>query len=300
MANSLRGVLPIVPTPFRADGSVDLSSLGRLVEFAVGRGASGVVYPGVASEDVQLTTDERQEALETVVRVAGSRLPVLAGVNAGAPEEMVALARIAAETGVSGAMAMAIPAMGGETEAWFHKISDALNGGTIILQNLFAPRGADLNAAQMLDLARNVPAIRYVKEEGVPSGHKVSQLVGGADGILDGIIGGGGARYLFEELERGAIATMPAIELLELHVALLRAYGGHNRARAMEIYERTLPLLLVQAPFRMRMTKLILKHRGLIETDIVREKLPEMDAALQGLVIEFYEKAMSVLEMADA
>lgn len=301
MSRSLKGVLPIVPTPFDQNGQTDELSLKRVVTHAIEAGASALVFPGVASEDLFLTTDERRSCLGLVARMAKDRLPVIAGVNSADPAEMVEIAKMATEAGADGVMAMAVPAMGEETGTWFARIADALGADRpIILQNLFKPRGADLSADDMLTLAAEIPAIRYVKEEGIPSGPKVSQLVAGCGTDLDGVIGGGGARYLLEELDRGAIATMPAIELLELHVALMRAYTAHDRAEALRLYERSLPLLLIQAPYRMRLTKLILKNRGLIDCDDVREPLPEMDKELQELALELYERAAMTPEMADA
>lgn len=301
MRRKLTGVLPIVPTPFTAEGASDEVSLKRVAAHAVEAGAAALVYPGVASEDLYLGADERRANLARVAEVAAGRLPVIAGVNSADPAEMVEIAAMAAEAGAEGVMAMAVPAMGEETGTWFARIAAALGEDRpIILQNLFKPRGADLSAEQMLALAAEVPAIRYVKEEGIPSGPKVSRLVAGCGPDLDGVIGGGGARYLLEELDRGAIATMPAIELLDLHVALFRAYAAHDRAEALRLYERSLPLLLIQAPYRMRLTKLILKHRGLIDCDDVREPLPEMDAELRELVLELYERATAKPEMVDA
>lgn len=301
MSRSLKGVLPIVPTPFDQNGQTDELSLKRVVTHAIEAGASALVFPGVASEDLFLTTDERRSCLGLVARMAKDRLPVIAGVNSADPAEMVEIAKMATEAGADGVMAMAVPAMGEETGTWFARIADALGTDRpIILQNLFKPRGADLSADDMLTLAAEIPAIRYVKEEGIPSGPKVSQLVAGCGPDLDGVIGGGGARYLLEELDRGAIATMPAIELLELHVALMRAYTAHDRAEALRLYERSLPLLLIQAPYRMRLTKLILKNRGLIDCDDVREPLPEMDKELQELALELYERAAMTPELADA
>ena len=291
---SLKGVLPIIPTPFAREGGVDALALGRLVDYAVAGGAGALVFPGVASEDLYLSQTERKAALETVVATTDGRRPVIVGVNADTPETMVALAAEAAAIGADGLMAMAIPAMAPDFAGWFARIADAANGRTIVLQNVFAPRGADLSSAQLQELAEKVPAIRYVKEEGIPSGPKVSDLVHCAGEGFDGVIGGGGARYLLEELDRGVVGTMPAIELLELHVALFDSYRDGDRARAIELFERSLPLLLIQAPYRMRLTKHILKHRGLIDSDAVREKLPEMDEPLKALAIEFFDRAMAM------
>lgn len=287
----LLGVLPIVPTPFAATGEPDKSSLRRVVSHAVDAGAAALVYPGVASEDIHLTVQERATCLDVVIREAGGRVPVIAGVNSADPVEMVSLSRGVTKQGADGVMAMAVPAMKDDFAGWFNRIGDALDGRPIILQNLFAPRGADLSADQMIALAAAVPAIRYVKEEGIPSGPTVSRLVSAVGRDLDAVIGGGGARYLLEELDRGAVATMPAIELLSLHVALVKAHQAGRRDDALRLYEQSLPLLLIQAPYRMRLTKLILKHRGLIDTDLVREPLPEMDATLKALAIDLYARA---------
>lgn len=293
MATDLNGVLPVVPTPFLDSGELDLPSLANLIDFAVDAGASALVYPGVASEDVHLTPEERNACLQAAVTQNRGRLPIVAGVNSKTAEGMVAAAEQATANGADMIMAMAIPDMGADFIEWFKRISNATEGRPIILQNLFAPRGADLSAQGMLELAEAVPAIRYVKEEGIPSGAKVSALVAAVGGNLKGVIGGGGARYVFEELERGAVATMPAIELLELHVNLLNAYFQHRREEALALYTQSLPLLLIQAPFRMRMTKHILKHKGLIKSDFVREPLPEMDDQLKHLVLELYEATTS-------
>lgn len=286
----MRQVIPVIPTPFLANGSVDVQGVACLAAHAVDAGAGAIVYPGVASEDVHLSDAERQTCLSAVVDSVGGRLPVVAGINSAQPDEMVALASKAAGLGATAIMAMAVPAMAGDVLRWFDRIADAAGGRPIILQNQHGPRGADLTAAQMLDVARHVPAVRYVKEETVPSGPRVSELVAGCGEHLDGVIGGGGARYLFEELERGVIATMPALELLELHVAIFRAYQRGDRASALALYERSVPLLLIQAPYRMRLTKLILSYRGLIDSEVVRESLPELDPTLRRLVIEFYER----------
>jgi len=287
----VEGVLPVVPTPFGEDGGVDLASLARVVDDAVEQRAHALVYPGVASEDVLLTANERQACLDVVISTAAGRVPVIAGINAQQPEDMVTFAASVAKQGVSAVMAMAIPAMGEDVTAWFGKMSDALDGKSIVLQNLAAPRGMNLTPAQMRALAAAVPAIRYVKEENIPSGLRVTELVKGVGHEFDAVIGGGGARFLFEELERGATATMPAIELLGLHVELVAAYMAGDRARALDIYQASLPLLLLQASYRMRLTKLILKKRGLIVHDGVRETIPELDDTLKQLILEFHDRA---------
>jgi dihydrodipicolinate synthase/N-acetylneuraminate lyase len=54
----LRGVFPVLPTPFAADAAPDEAAFLRLADFAIEAGADGVVFPGMASEVETLSADE--------------------------------------------------------------------------------------------------------------------------------------------------------------------------------------------------------------------------------------------------
>lgn len=75
------GILPIVPTPFRPDGSVDRAALDRLLEFAISACVCGVCLPAYASEFYKLRDAERRELVLEAMRIIGGRLPVVAQVN---------------------------------------------------------------------------------------------------------------------------------------------------------------------------------------------------------------------------
>jgi dihydrodipicolinate synthase/N-acetylneuraminate lyase len=103
----LRGALPVVPTPIRPDGSVDSKALERIVGHSVGAGAGALVYPGVASEDLSFTEDDRRDCLRSLLGVAAGGLPVIAGVNSADPAEMIDITRMAVEQGADAIMATA-------------------------------------------------------------------------------------------------------------------------------------------------------------------------------------------------
>ena len=56
---TLQGILPVLPTPFKEDGSVDISAMERVTQFCIDSGANGLVFPGVASEYDHLEADEQ-------------------------------------------------------------------------------------------------------------------------------------------------------------------------------------------------------------------------------------------------
>ena len=63
----LRGVFPVLPTPFDELGRVDGTAVRQLVEFVLACGAHGITYPGVASEFDYLSAQERDETLREIV-----------------------------------------------------------------------------------------------------------------------------------------------------------------------------------------------------------------------------------------
>ena len=76
-----RGVYPIAPTPFLADGRIDTASIDRLVDFYLGIGATGLTVLGQLGEAPKLTHAEGVDVARRMIRRAPS-LPVIVGVSA--------------------------------------------------------------------------------------------------------------------------------------------------------------------------------------------------------------------------
>lgn len=276
----LRGILPVLPTPFRADGAVDEAAMRRLVAFALRSGVDGVVFPGFASEVESLSGEERRRLLAVVVDAVAGKVPVVAGASAVSLEETIAHGRDAMAAGVGTVMIQAPRGIGADREAvtaFFRDVAAAVPGLEIVLQNAPAPRGSDLDPRTILAVVRDVPAVRWVKEETLPSGPAITAILAEAPAHLAGVIGGGGARYILDEYARGACGAMPALELADLHVALDRAWHAGDRAYARALYMRSLPLLALQALYRMRLTKHVLTRRGVLHNAEVRAPTPELD-----------------------
>ena len=275
------GTLPVLATPFTADGgTVDRASLRRLVDYAVDAGADGLVYPGVASEFSLLTVEERNAALETVADAARGRLPVIVGASADDPRAAAGHAAHGRRLGATAAMIMAPPALGSDRDrltAFFAQVA-AEGGLPIILQNAPPPVGSGLAVSEVAAVATAVAAIRGVKEETLPSGQRITQLLAQAPATVQSVIGGAGGRYLVDELLRGAGGTMPACELTEVHAAMVAAHRRGDEPHLRALFGRVLPLLNMQAVFRMSMTKATLHRRGLIRSEFVRAPVPALDA----------------------
>ena len=239
-----------------------------------------MTFPGVASEVAQLQPSEREALTRLVMDEVGGRVPVISGISSPDLATTTALALGAVALGAS-ALMVAAPAGLKDVQgqiAHFRALAEAVPGVPIMLQNVPPPAGAGLEADAVLEILRAVPAIRYVKEETLPSGQRLTAVRSAAPSSLAGVFGGAGGRYITDELRRGACGTMPAIELAEVHVALFRAHRSGNEAAVRTLFTRMLPILNVQAVFRWSLTKHVLKRRGLIACDVQRAAGPRLDA----------------------
>ena len=88
---------------------------------------------------------------------------------------------------------------------------------------------------------------------------------------------------------------MPAIEILDMHVGIFNAYTSGDKAKAREIYRNTLPLLVSQLVYRMRLTKYVLNSRGIKNDVVVRAPLPEMDDMTKKDIDQMLEDLEGVL-----
>ena len=276
----IKGILPVIPTLFTDDDTVDPGALRSVVRFALDAGAHGVVFPGVASEYNFLSDEERGGLMSVVFDEVGGRVPIIGGASASTSEEAIVAGQHAKDHGINHLMIMAPSELGQDVDAhreFFARITAELTDVEVILQNAPSPIGAGLNADAIASLVEANPAITYTKEETLPSGPVITVLRAKEIPQLKGVLGGGGARYIIDELNRGALGALPAVELTDLHVAIYEAHTAGDFERARELYRYSLPLLGCQMIYRMRMTKYVLKQRGITDRLHVRAPLPELD-----------------------
>lgn len=294
---ALIGVFPVLPTPFDTDGRVNEAALRRLVRYLLHCGVDGMTYPGVASEVGRLTLPARRQSSAAVLDEVAGRVPVIAGVSSSQAAVTVELARDAVARGAA-ALMVAVPpdrpSAGAQIE-YFAEVAHAVPSAALMLQNVPLPVGAGLEPAAVLQVLQAVPSIRYVKEETLPSGQRLSLLRAQAPASLLGVFGGAGGRYITDELRRGAVGTMPAIELAELHVTLFAAHRAGDNDGVRALFTRRLPVLNVQAVFRWALTKHVLQRRGLLSCDHQRAAGPRLDAQDRADVDAFLDDLADLL-----
>src|SRR3712207_3404824 len=100
------GAFTALVTPFR-NGEVDVEALEGLVEFQIRQGIHGLVPCGTTGETPALSEEEDRLVVETVVRVANGRVPVVAGTGSQNTQMAIKYNRMAEETGAGGSFPVA-------------------------------------------------------------------------------------------------------------------------------------------------------------------------------------------------
>lgn len=150
----LKGILTALITPFR-DGAIDLPALHGLIEWQLSEGVHGLVICGTTGEAANLTDSERRQVIETSVRQAAGRVPVIVGAGSASTASAIDQTRFAKEIGADAALVVTPyynrPDQDG-LYAHFAAIADAVQL-PILLYNVPKRTGVDLGHSVIVRLA---------------------------------------------------------------------------------------------------------------------------------------------------
>lgn len=268
---AMRGVYPILITPFDEQSRIDEESLRQLVEFNIQAGVHGL---GVAlgSEVFKLSEAERVQVTRIVVDQVGGRVPVV--INTGAPGTDLAVlySRTAEANGADALMILApsfLPVSPVEVREYFRAISEAVTIPIFLQDTATTP----ISAGLARQIAEESERARYIKVESLPPPAKVAEAAAQAGDILT-VFGGAGGSYFIEEMRRGSVGTMPFCSQPEAFVAVWSCFQAGDEQGARAVFDRTIaPINRIAAQATgayYHVHKELLRQRGVIRTATVR------------------------------
>jgi 4-hydroxy-tetrahydrodipicolinate synthase len=278
----MRGVFPILVTPFDERARIDEDSLRSLVDFNLRAGVHGL---GVAlgSEIFKLSEAERDQVTRIVVGQVRGRVPVVINTGAAGTDLAVFYSRSAEQNGADALMVIPpafMPAGPDEVREYYRAISNAV-GLPIFIQDT---PSAPVSAGLARQIAEECQSVRYIKVESLPITSRVAGMVANAGDRLI-VFGGAGGSYLIEELRRGSAGTMPFCSQPEAFVAVWNLCQSGDERAARELFERTIApvnrIATQGSGIFYHVHKEILRQRGVIRTAVVRGPAPAIDQLTQ-------------------
>jgi 4-hydroxy-tetrahydrodipicolinate synthase len=267
----LKGIYPIVPTPFASDGKIDLGSIERLVQFLMDRKVHGVAVLGALGEGQKLNDEERGSVIRHYRKLLPSDCGLVVGVRAPATDLAKSMAAQARDLGADALLlgphnVQKDPALLG----YYLQVDESVDI-PLVIHDFPAVTGITMSVdliAKMYEQGKN---LNYLKVEDPPTGAKMQALakLAGPDLKVFGALGG---MYALEELELGAVGIMTGFVFAGLLVELYGLVQSGKMDEAAELFYDFVPLNRweFQPGIGISLRKEIFKRLGIFKTAVVR------------------------------
>lgn len=299
----LRGIIPVLATPFRADESMDEDSLRKEVDFCIERGAVALCAPAFGSEYYKLSDQERLEVARVVVSQCERRVPVFVNVGTSSVRSTVEFCAQAESIGADGVMVAApraVPLGASELKGFFERVCRAVRVPVMLQDVDFT--GSGLAVDFFVDLAGRCPNLQFVKLENALPGAKCKEIIRLSSGRVSVFYGWAGLR-LFDGLAHGVCGFMPGAALVDVYATIMRLHDSGQIENAKSLFYRLLPFLvfaLEHLELFIWMEKRVLMKRGVIDSDRLREPTLHLDDAYQEQAEELVSLVLRLAEQLPA
>ncbi|MDQ1077794.1 dihydrodipicolinate synthase family protein [Pseudoroseomonas cervicalis] len=277
--HTAKGVYPIAPTPFDAEGRIDYASVDRMTDFYLECGSTGMTVLGVMGEAPKL---DGAEALELATRFVtrAKNIPVIVGVSAPGFAAMRSLARAAMDKGAAGVMIAPPNTLRTDDQivTYYRQASEAIGEDIpFVIQDFPQTFSVVMTPGVIRRIVQENSACVMLKHEDWPGLEKISTLRGfQADGSMKpiSILCGNGGLFLDFEVERGADGAMTGYAFPDMLCDIVRLQAEGKRDEAHDLFDAHLPLLRYeqqQGPTGLAVRKYVMAKRGIIASDAQRK-----------------------------
>lgn len=281
MKRPLKGILPVAPTPFLDDGSVDEDGMRRVIDCMIDQGVDAICILANYSEQFVLSDEERAQLMRVSLEHAAGRVPVIVTVSHFSTGIVRKRAMDAEALGASMVMMMPpyhgvglVPAPQGIYEH-FARVNDAI-AIPIMVQD--APlSGVSLPVDLLVRMARELANVSYFKIECPFAADKLAALIEAGGDAIEGPFDGEEAVTLLADLDAGCTGTMTSAMFPDRIAPIVTEYLAGNHDVALDHWKRCLPLINHEnRQCGLRAAKTVMKEGGVIRSDHVRHPLRPM------------------------
>jgi 2-keto-3-deoxy-L-arabinonate dehydratase len=290
-ARPYKGVFPVAPTVFDANGRLDLDGQKRAIDFMIDAGSHGLCILANFSEQFVLTDDERESVMTTVLEHVAGRVPVIVTTTHFATTVCAERSRRAQDAGA--AMVMIMPPYHGATFRvpegaiydFYRTVSDAISIPIMVQDAPVA--GTPLSVPFLARMAKEIKNLAYFKIEVPQAAAKLRALIEAGGKAIEGPWDGEEAVTLMADLDAGATGAMTGGGYPDGIRQITDAYFAGRRDEAFEAWQRWLPLINYEnRQCGLAACKVLMKEGRVIAHETVRAPLPELHPAMRAGLIE--------------
>lgn len=290
------GVVPILQTPFHADGSLDTGSLAAEVEHIYAAGARAFAYPAFASEWWKLSESEQIQACRVLVDAKPPGCGCVFSVNSQSTYGAVALARQLQALGADALLCLPPFIVPQNTARIIEHCASVVSAANIPVMLQYSPllTASSLDPTGLLKLYEAQPNFSAIKVDVVPTGPAVSSMAkvfAGpiSDGRMTLLVGYSGLQ-LPDAVARGATGLMGGAGHVEEDLKVLAAIAAAPGNSSLPAFRDLLPLLnfeMQSIETCIAAHKYMLWRNGVISNPAVRSPGMQLD--------EFHQQELNTL-----
>lgn len=286
-----KGVFPVAPTIFDADGRLDLEGQKRAIDFMIDAGSHGICILANFSEQFVLTDDERDLVMTTVLEHVAGRVPVIVTTTHFSTFVCAERSRRAQDKGA--AMVMVMPPYHGATfrvpdssiYEFYRGVSDAISIPIMVQDAPVA--GTPLSVPLLARMAKEIENLAYFKIEVPRAADKLRALIEAGGAAIEGPWDGEEAITLMADLDAGATGAMTGGGYPDGIRQIMDPFLAGRRDEAVQAYARWLPLINYEnRQCGLQACKVLMREGGVIKSDAVRHPLQPLHPATRAGLIE--------------
>ena len=277
------GVMPALTTAFDENLKIDHGFVARHALWQIENGVSGLIALGSLGEGATLSLEEKISLIDTLVKAADGKVPLVAAISALSTDEAVDLAQAAQARGATGLMILPPYVYKGDWPEMKAHVAAVLKATslTAMLYNNPMAYGTDFIPEQIQELAAEYSNLVAVKESStdVRRVTAIRALVGDRLSIFVGV-----DDAIVEAIHAGALGWVAGLvnALPKESVELFRLTAAGRTTEAFELYQWFLPLLRMDTvPKFIQLIKQVQQELGI---GSARVRAPRMEVRGEELV----------------
>lgn len=288
-----QGIIPVAPTPFHPNGTVDEEGMRRVLDCMIDQGVDGLCILANFSEQFLLGDPEKRRLNDLCCEHVAGRVPVVVTCSHFSTAVAAAKAQNAKAAGAAGVMLM--PPYHGATlkgtpQQTFEQVKVVGDVGLPIMVQDAPLSGVELPVELLVRMATEIEMVKGFKIECAGTAAKLRALIAAGGDAIEGPMDGEEAITLMADLDAGAKGSMTSALIPDLIGPILRAHLGGDRAAALAGYARVLPVINHEnRQCGFRAAKAAMVAGGVIASDFCRHPIPPLPPETRAALLELLE-----------
>jgi dihydrodipicolinate synthase/N-acetylneuraminate lyase len=231
----MRGVFPIGQTPVTESDKLDLECLQNEVKFCNRYKVHGFAWPQIASGWTTLSEKERMDGAEALLAAGkGGKTALVIGVQdkEGNIDKAIAYAKHAAKNGADAIVSLPPEKADDKAIIEYYKTIGQATDLPLIVQSQ-----GDMSVDLIVEMARQIPAMKCVKDEAGNPLARVTQIRERTNDKL-AVFSGNGVRTMIDEMRLGFSGHCPTTVLSDFYAAAFDLWHAGKQPEAFDMFGR--------------------------------------------------------------